>query len=271
MNRGGPDMPRIFSRARKGDPDLRCRPSRWREGPSSISSRTGYTPPSSRLCPPRTGRTFGSAQGWPSCAGTSIRHVIIGVSETHTFDNVFGTCQPKGGQKIGNLLAKGSVNAGGTPGPNFELARQSIGSDRGEYHAVTPSTGEYATLPQPYTTYAIGEPGGVPDTRFPTNLPNGPFQISRYVPYSAYTGDPVHRFFQMWQDVDGGRNDKFVWVEETIGTGSNGKPLPAGGFNPREGAISMGFYNMNPFTDAAGAAHSGDEPVFKALADAYAS
>jgi phospholipase C len=201
---------------------------------------------------------------------TPIRHVIIVVGENHTFDNVFGTYQPKRGQKISNLLAKGIVNADGTPGPDFELARQRIGSDRGEYHAVTPSTGEYATLPQPYTTYAIGQPNGVPDTRFPTDLPNGPFQISKYVPYPAYTGDPVHRFFQMWQDVDGGRNDKFVWVEETIGTGSNGKPPPAGGFNPGEGAISMGFYNMNPFTDATGAAHSGDEPVFKALADAYA-
>ena len=72
------------------------------------------------------------------------------------------------------------------------------------------------------------------------------------MPYAAYTGDPVHRFFQMWQDFDGGKLDKFVWVEETIGTGSNGAPPPAGGFNPKEGAISMGFYNMNPFTDAAG-------------------
>src|SRR5207253_745250 len=135
----------------------------------------------------------------------------------------------------------------------------------------TPSTGEYATLPQPYTTYATGQPGGVPDTRFPTNLPNGPFQISRYVPYPAYTGDPVHRFFQMWQDVDGGRNDKFVWVEETIGTGSNGAPPPAGGFNPKEGAISMGFYNMNPFVDAKGQSHDGDAQTFKFLADTYST
>src|SRR5207253_9220848 len=128
----------------------------------------------------------------------------------------------------------------------------------------TPSTGEYATLPQPYTTYPTGQPGGVPDTRFPANLPNGPFQISRYVPYPAYTGDPVHRFFQMWQDADGGRNDKFVWVEETIGTGSTGKPLPAGGFHPREGARSMRLYNMNPCTDAAGAAPSRAAPSLKA-------
>ena len=201
---------------------------------------------------------------------TPIQHVIVVVGENHTFDNVFGTYQPKGAQKISNLLAKGIVNADGTSGPNFDSAKQRVGSDREGYRADTLSTGEYATLPQPYTTYAIGQPAGVLDTRFPPDLPNGPFQISKYVPYSAYTGDPVHRFFQMWQDVDGGRHDKFVWVEETIGTGSNGRAPPAGGFNPKEGAISMGFYNMNPFTDAAGAAHPGDAAIFKSLADTYA-
>lgn len=201
---------------------------------------------------------------------TPIKHVIIIVGENHTFDNVFGTYQPKGEQQISNLLSKGIVSADGSPGPHFDLAKQRIGSDAEEYQAATPSIGEYETLPQPYTTYAIGQPAGVPDTRFPANLPNGPFQISKYVPYAAYTGDPVHRFFQMWQDVDGGLHDKFVWVEETIGTGSNGQPPPAGGFNPKEGAISMGFYNMNPFIDAAGSAHAGDAPVFKALADTYA-
>jgi len=74
----------------------------------------------------------------------------------------------------------------------------------------------------------------------------------------------------MWQEIDGGKHDKFVWVEETIGTGSNGQPYPAGGFNPLEGAISMGFYNMNPFTDASGKAQPGDAPFFKSLADNYA-
>ena len=74
----------------------------------------------------------------------------------------------------------------------------------------------------------------------------------------------------MWQQIDGGKNDKYVWVEETIGTGSNGAPPPAGGFNPMEGAISMGFYNINPFTDASGHARPGDAPFFKSLADQYA-
>jgi len=201
---------------------------------------------------------------------TPIKHVIIVVGENHTFDNLFGAYRPKSGQTIDNLLSKGIVNVDGSPGPHFDLARQLIGIDTDKYRAETASSGAYATLPQPYTTYGLGLPQNVLDTRFPTNLPNGPYQISKYVPYAAYTGDPVHRFFQMWQDVDSGKHDKFVWVEETIGTGSNGAPPPAGGFNPMEGAISMGFYNMNPFTDASGRTNAGDAQIFKSLADQYA-
>lgn len=199
---------------------------------------------------------------------TPIKHVIIIVGENHSFDNLYGTYQPKNGQKIDNLLSKGIVNADGTPGPRFKKAQQKIGRDEVRFNVETPSTGAYDVLPQPYTRGALGEPAGVPDARFPANLPNGPFQISKYVPYTAYTGDPVHRFFQMWQDVNGGKHDKYVWVEETISTGSNGKPMPVGGF--KEGAVSMGFYNMNPFTDAKGTAQPGDAPIFKSLADQYA-
>jgi len=210
------------------------------------------------------------SQAWAAEPVTPIQHVIVVVGENHTFDNLFGTYRPRHGQEIENLLSKGIVNADGTPGPNFHKAKQRIGVSEGAYQASTRSQGHYPTLPQPYTTYGIGLPQGVVDTRFPADLPNGPYQISKYVPYAAYTGDPVHRFFQMWQDVDGGKNDKFVWVEETIGTGSNGMPPPAGGFNPKEGAISMGFYNMNPYLDASGVAHSGDAAIFKELADNYA-
>jgi len=204
-------------------------------------------------------------------ATTPIEHVIVVVGENHTFDNLFGTYKPKRGQSIDNLLSKGIVNADGTPGPHFNLARQKIGKDdNGSFAVVTPSTGAYPVLPQPYTTSAIFQAPGVLDTRFPTNLPNGPYQISKYAAYNNYSGDPVHRFFQMWQDWDGGKLDKFVWVEETIGTGSNGAAYPVAGFNPKEGAISMGFFNMNGYTDANGHAQPGDAPVFKSLADTYA-
>ena len=122
---------------------------------------------------------------------TPIQHVIIIVGENHTFDNLFGTYKPAAGQTIDNLLSKGIVNADGTPGPHFDKAKQSIGSDEMHYNAKTATTGAYATLPQPYTTYGLGLPQGVLDTRFPADLPNGPYQISKYVPYAAYTGDPV--------------------------------------------------------------------------------
>jgi phospholipase C len=218
--------------------------------------------------------TMPAFAGPSTATKTPIKHVIIIVGENHTFDNLFGAYQPKHGQSIDNLLSKGIVKADGSPGPRFHLGKQRIGRDEHVYSATTFSIGDYTTLPQPYTTWAdpstTGLPQNVPDTRFPADLPNGPYQISKYVPYAAYTGDPVHRFFQMWQDVDGGKNDKFVWVEETIGTGSNGNPPPSGGFNPMEGAISMGFYNMNPFTDAHGNSQPGDAPYFKSLADTYA-
>ncbi len=106
------------------------------------------------------------------------------------------------------------------------------------------------------------------------NLREGVFQLSgTKMPYDAYTASPVHRFFQMWQQTDcnvdyatkdnpsGCLNDLFPWVETTVGTGSNGQPLPSN-FNDTttgEGSAAMGFYNMA----------QGDAPYFKQLADDY--
>ena len=62
----------------------------------------------------------------------------------------------------------------------------------------------------------------------------------------------------MWQQVDGGRRDLFVWVAETSGEGSQNRADPASGTN--QGAVAMGFYNMA----------AGDAPFFRELADNYA-
>jgi hypothetical protein len=67
-------------------------------------------------------------------------------------------------------------------------------------------------------------------------------------------------FFQMWQQVDDGRHDLFVWVANTINIGSqnfNFGPTPT---NLDQGGLAMGFYNM----------HDGDVPVFRSLAERYA-
>ncbi len=192
--------------------------------------------------------------------GTPIEHVIVVVGENRTFDNLFATYQPKKGETVWNLLSRKIVSKDGSPGPNFHLAAQNKAESTGAYSAMPRLAGTYETLPQPYAAGAIGQRRDVPDARFPADLPNGPFQITRHVSYGAHTGDPVHRFFQMWQQVNGGKNDLFVWTAETVGVGpSNGHPALGPG-RTFQGGVAMGFYNMA----------AGDAAYFKQLADRYA-
>jgi phospholipase C len=191
---------------------------------------------------------------------TPIQHVIVIVGENRTFDHVFGGYVPKAGQTISNLLSKGIINPDGSPGPSFALAGQYKAQNTERYSISPDKSGPYPAVDRPYTTGALGLPPRVGDERFPARLPNGPYQISRYVPYAGgFTGDPVHRFFQMWQQYDGGKADLLQWVAETVGTGPQNLH-PATPEDTFQGGMAMGFYNMS----------AGDAPVFKLMADNYA-
>ena len=168
------------------------------------AAAAGSTTPRASQAPPTT---------------TPIKHVVVIIGENHSFDNMFATYQPPGHQKIWNLLSEGIVTKTGAPGPNFAKAAQLTASNTKSYTLTPKLTGPYKTLPQPNTTYVPracdGQNGNKPDRRFPANLANGPFQITRYVSYfdthiqfgsqgqcefyGAYVGDPLHRFYQMWQ------------------------------------------------------------------------
>jgi len=189
---------------------------------------------------------------------TPIEHLIVVVGENLSFDNLFGTYQPRSGAAVRNLLSAGIVNTDGSPGPEFAKAAQRRAEVRDAYEVTPRIVGSYGMLPQPGTTWAVGQPRNVADKRFPEQLANGPFQITRYVDYAAYVGDPVHRFFQMWQQIDAGRRDLFVWVDETSGEGALNRTDPLSGTN--QGAVAMGFYNMA----------AGDAPYLRELADTYA-
>ena len=196
-----------------------------------------------------------------SATATPIEHVIVIVGENHTFDNVFATYLPRQGQTVLNLRSQDIVDDDGLPGRNFTLARQRTANSNGAYSLNPQRTGPYSKLPQPDTTYATGQPGNIPDPRFPADLPNGPFQISRYAAYSDFTGDPVHRFFQMWQQVgDNNQKNLFVWVAETAGIGNHNDGFGTTPDDTHQGGLAMGFYNMN----------TGDAPFFKQMADFYA-
>jgi hypothetical protein len=91
------------------------------------------------------------------------------------------------------------------------------------------------------TTYATGLPGNIPDPRFPAHLPNGPFQITNYAAYSDFVGDPVHRFFQMYQDISGNKRDLFVWTAVTAGIGNHNDDFGTGPDDTHQGALRWVF------------------------------
>jgi phospholipase C len=216
---------------------------------------------------------------------TPIKHVVTIIGENHTFDNVFGTYQPPAGQHVDNLLSEGIVNASGAAGPNASKAQQSQATDTTSYQVDPTTTTPYSTLPQPSTTSTskpcTGQGQNVNDARFPSNLANVPYQITKYVPYfddhgqynqfgtcefnGAVVGDPLHRFYQMYQEVSGdqehpaGTNDLWTWVHQTAG-GSNGDPPATTPPKTNQGALDMGYYNMA----------AGDAPIFRYLAEHYA-
>ena len=267
---------------------------------------------------------------------TPIKHVIVIIGENRSFDHVFATYVPAGGDTIDNLLSKGIIaldaNKHAVPGPHFELAHQLAARSQGSTDAFllnppkeefprnqlpaplvggpktsyfpnkcapgTPITGCDASLALarqsesglPTSDYVglltggTGQTSKTPDERVTdvNALPAGPFQLTNgsTFHYDAYSASPVHRFYQMWQQLNcsvehasatnpsGCNGQLFSWVEVTVGTGTNGATQSKGfstEYSPGasvtgEGSTALGFYNVQ----------QGDVPYFKSLADKYA-
>jgi phospholipase C len=190
-----------------------------------------------------------------------------------------------GGPKVANFP---NECAAGTPitqcAASLSLAQKSeSGLDAAYYPALlSGGTGQTSHTPDDRITHVTG-------------LPAGPFQLTNGAsfPYDAYAASPVHRFYQMWQQLNcsaehatrenpSGCNAKlFSWVETTVGAGANGVTQPplcssTNGKTPcfttnflpdaptatttGEGSTALGFYNVQ----------RGDAPYFKHLADSYA-
>ena len=220
------------------------------------------------------------ASGRSAATATPIEHLIVIVGENQTFDGLFATYVPRSGAKVRNLLSQGIINADGAPGPHYALAVQQRAQPAPHYSLQLTRRGAYPHLPQPRLAGVIDpqlrdlKPMG--DTRFPEDLPPGPFQITRYVPYaqaivpptlastmaalSTSTGDPPHRFFQMWQQTggDNAQPDLYVWVAEKAGIGGDNDGMSPQ--DPQQGGEPMGFVNMQ----------AGDAAYLRALADRYA-
>src|SRR3984885_12614131 len=250
---------------------------------------------------------------------TPIKHVIVIIGENRSFDHVFATYVPKKGNTVWNLLSEGIVNKDGTPGPNFAKAEQSAAKDQApDAFLLSPDKDNFqgTVLPAPLVggpadsfvkndslslarqsenglpadyygflvTGGTGQTSATPDARIKnvSALPPGPFQLtnSDTFTYNSYAASPVHRFYQMWQQLDCNADNAtetnpsgcgahlFPWVETTVGAGTNGIKQPANfsteysatAVTTGEGSTAMGFYNVQ----------NGDAPYFKKLADQYA-
>jgi phospholipase C len=269
-------------------------------------------------------------------AHTPIKHVIVIIGENRSFDHVFATYVPKGGDSVDNLLSKGIVALDGDrnaiPGAHFDRARQLSAAVKGGADAFllnppkAPFPGDRLPAPLvggPKVSFipnqcAAGTPiqdceaslvlakqseSGLPVDYYPAllsggtgqqshtpdvrishvnDLPSGPFQLTNggAFTYDSYAASPVHRFYQMWQQLDcsaeratadnpsGCNGQLFSWVEVTVGAGGNGAPQ-APNFDTEyspdavttgEGSTALGFYNVL----------RGDVPYLASLADRYA-
>jgi phospholipase C len=211
---------------------------------------------------------------------TPIEHLIVIIGENQTFDAVFATYQPAPGQRIDNLLSEGIVLADGSPGPNFGLAVQRRAQSGSHYSIDLERAAVYDSLPRP-TLIGVSDAqfhdlGNGVDERIPAGQPSGPFPLSRFIPYpkqgsppdfasstaqlSGAAGDPVHRFFQMWQQcgIENRTPDLFAWVALTVGMGGDTSGVTS--TSTGQGGELMGFLNMA----------SGDAGYLRGLADRYA-
>src|SRR5579872_4464387 len=208
-------------------------------------------------------------------------------------------------ERVLNLLSEGIINADGTPGPNFAKAHQFkiVSAPNGAKYFSSADMAQkelYATLPAPdvngvgaQSPYAgiLSIPGGDPglaaadqflfgtggtglsftlgpDTRITNvnSLPPGPFQLTGpTMPFDAFTGDTIHQYFQMVQQVDCAIDAEHVSKDNPTGclhdlqsaiTTTYSTPVTG---TPHDTGQTMAFFNMQ----------NGDAPLFKGLADKY--
>lgn len=113
-----------------------------------------------------------------------IGHVVVIFDENRSFDSMFGHFPG----------ADGLANAGD--------------------HAVQigPDGQPYKTLPHPIDSHISAV-----DPRFPTDLPNKPFDLAHYVKIEDKTGDMIHAFYHEQMQINGGMMNRYAAVSDAGG------------------------------------------------------
>ena len=122
-----------------------------------------------------------------------IDHIVVVYAENRSFDNLYGMFPGANGIANATSSQYTQVDNDGKPLPH---------------------------LPPVWK-------GKTADTAFPSDLPNRPFRIDAppvNLPLSERTQDLIHKFYPQQEQINGGRNDRFVAVSDA-------------------GALTMGYYD----------------------------
>src|SRR5207237_786447 len=156
---------------------------------SGIAGRTGCIALLSAAlasCAPQPSRTT-------STDLEKIQHIVVVYAENRSFDNLYGMFPGANGIANATSAQYTQVDNDGKPLPH---------------------------LPPVWK-------GKTADTAFPSDLPNRPFRIDAppvNLPLSERTQDLIHKFYPQQEQINGGRNDRFVAVSDA-------------------GALTMGYYD----------------------------
>jgi phospholipase C len=142
-------------------------------------SRATRVQPGCKLEPPHPPPGPGPA---PTHALDRIEHFVVIYLENRSFDHLYGELPGAEGLEAARR-APPQIDERGLP---------------------------YVTLPR------VFDPDrNAPDLRFPADLPNRPFAIDAFVPIDRLTPDPIHRFYQEQEQINGGAMNRFVVAGDT--------------------------------------------------------
>lgn len=108
-----------------------------------------------------------------------VKHVVVIYMENHSFDNLYG--QFEGANGLSNATTESIT----------QLDRE------GNVYKFLPP------IPR--------------SSAFPTNIPNGYFNIDQYVPADQETPDVLHQYYQERAQINGGKMNKFAAYNSTAG------------------------------------------------------
>jgi phospholipase C len=140
-------------------------------------------------------------------------------------------------------IACGTTTVNGTTTTNYLAPAACAAVTENGLPDATDANG--LTYYQSLASGGTGQYSYTPDLRIANfdSLPAGPFQLTNgtnsatpgySLTYTDYTASPVHRFYQMWQQLNcslehaswenpsGCNGNLFSWVETTVGAGTNG-------------------------------------------------